>query len=107
MGSRVSLNGNVFTMDWYKSSKGATMVSLKYLCKACGWNFTNDGTFVALNHKVTVEYRQDGIYRLMVDGRSLVSNGLVSNNQLYVDTDFLSFLGIQASIDGDTLSLAY
>ena len=107
MGSKVSLNGNVFTMDWYKSNRGAIMVSLKYLCKASGWNFTNDGTFAILNHKVTVEYRQDGIYRLMVDGRSLVSNGLLSNNQLYVDTDFLSFLGIQAGIDGDTLSLAY
>ena len=107
MGSTITMNGQAFSVNWYKSQQGATVISLKHLCQSGGWGFTSIGTFDILGKSVTVSFDNVGVYQLTINGRSFLSNAFVTNGNLYVDMELLSVLGIRGHANGDTLDFTY
>jgi hypothetical protein len=102
-GSSVSVDGDVYAIDWYISKSGMMYVSLKDLCKNANWAYNGQGQSTILGHSVDVSYSDSGVHTLTVDGSSQQNNALVWRGDLVVSTRFLRALGLNVNVEGERI----
>lgn len=106
-GESILLNGSIAAMPWYQDLSGRKMVSLRLLSEHAGWAYEVNAAFEIRGRTVLALWDEEGVQTLTVDDESRRENAFVWQNDLYVDTDFLSALGVETEMEDGVLSISF
>ena len=107
-GNMAVCDGSKVALDWYWNDQYQVYVSLFDFCDLMGWDYIFQDTSDMNGHSVTVQYGMEEIYKLTVDGKDHIQDGMLWNNEVFVNMNFLRALdAAEANVVDGVLTFSF